>query len=320
MAQGLHKKSLAVAQRVIRAREFAIFLFLLTVLVFLGIQKPQFRELEMQLMVARQFSWIAIIAVGMTMVIITAGIDLSVGSVLALAACCMGKLVEHGTNIWLAVALGLVIGAACGFVNGLNVTKLKIPPFIATLGMMGMARGMTYIITRSTYSILPPQLVNFLGWGWWLGVPVPVWIMAGVAAGGSVFLRHTTTGRYIYAIGGNEEAARLSGIKVDRVKIIVYMLTGFLAGLGGMVLASRSNTAQPTAGLGSELNVIAAVIVGGTSLMGGEGSVLGTVIGAAILGIIPCALLLFWIPAEWQYVAVGTVIIFAVALDQLKKR
>jgi len=218
------------------------------------------------------------------------------------------------------VALGLLIGAGCGLLSGLTITKLKVPPFIATLGMMGIARGMTYIITRSTYSILPSQLVNFLGWGWWLGVPVPVWIMAGVAAGGSVFLRHTTTGRYIYAIGGNEEAAKLSGIRVDRVKIIVYTITGFLAGLGGMVLASRSNTAQPTAGLGSELSVIAAVIVGGTSLMGGEGSVLGTVIGAAILGIIPCALLLFWIPAEWQYVAVGGVIIFAVAMDQLKKR
>ncbi len=320
MVERLRTKPLSILRRVVRAREFGIFLFLLAVFIFLGAQKPRFRELEMQLMVARQFSWIAIIAVGMTMVIITAGIDLSVGSVLALAACSMGKLVEHGTNVWLAVALGLLIGAGCGLLSGLTITKLKVPPFIATLGMMGIARGMTYIITRSTYSILPSQLVNFLGWGWWLGVPVPVWIMAGVAAGGSVFLRHTTTGRYIYAIGGNEEAAKLSGIRVDRVKIIVYTITGFLAGLGGMVLASRSNTAQPTAGLGSELSVIAAVIVGGTSLMGGEGSVLGTVIGAAILGIIPCALLLFWIPAEWQYVAVGGVIIFAVAMDQLKKR
>lgn len=303
-----------------RAKEFWILLFLLSVYIFLFILKPQFRNLDNQLVVVRQFSWIAIIAVGMTMVIITAGIDLSIGSVLALAACSMGKLVEHGMNVWIGVVLGLAIGAACGLLNGLAITKLKIPPFIATLGMMGMARGATFVVTRSTYSILPDALVNSVGRGSLLGVPVPVWIMAAVAVWGAVLLRHTTMGRYIYAIGGNEEAARLSGIRVDRVKIIVYTITGLLAGLGGMVLAARSNTAQPTFGLGSELNVIAAVIVGGTSLMGGEGSVTGTVIGAAILGIIPCALILFFIPADWQYIAVGAVIIIAVALDRLKKR
>jgi ribose transport system permease protein len=232
----------------------------------------------------------------------------------------MGKLVEQGMNVWVGVLVGLAIGGACGLLNGLAITKLKIPPFIATLGMMGMARGATFVVTRSTYSILPDALVNSVGRGSWLGVPVPVWIMAAVAIWGAVLLRHTTMGRYIYAIGGNEEAARLSGIRVDRVKLIVYALTGLLAGLGGMVLAARSNTAQPTFGLGSELNVIAAVIVGGTSLMGGEGSIAGTVIGAAILGIIPCALILFFIPADWQYIAVGAVIIIAVALDRLKKR
>jgi ribose transport system permease protein len=320
MPQELRTTPLSVVQRVMRAKEFWIFLFLLSVYLFLFILKPHFRRLDNQLIVVRQFSWIAIIAVGMTMVIITAGIDLSVGSVLALSACSMGKLVEHGMNVWAAVALGLLIGAACGFLNGLTVTKLKIPPFIATLGMMGMARGATFVVTRSTYSMLPAELVDSVGRGSWLGVPVPVLIMAAVAVAGSILLRHTTMGRYIYAIGGNEEAARLSGIRVDRVKLAVYSITGLLAGLGGMVLAARSNTAQPTFGLGSELNVIAAVIVGGTSLMGGEGSVPGTVIGAAILGIIPCALILFYIPADWQYIAVGAVIIIAVALDQLKKR
>lgn len=320
MPEEIRTKQLSAIARVMRAKEFWILLFLLSVYIFLFILKPQFRNLDNQLVVVRQFSWIAIIAVGMTMVIITAGIDLSIGSVLALAACSMGKLVEHGMNVWIGVILGLAIGAACGLLNGLAITKLKIPPFIATLGMMGMARGATFVVTRSTYSILPDVLVNSVGRGSLLGVPVPVWIMALVAVGGAVLLRHTTMGRYIYAIGGNEEAARLSGIRVDRVKIIVYTITGLLAGLGGMVLAARSNTAQPTFGLGSELNVIAAVIVGGTSLMGGEGSVTGTIIGAAILGIIPCALILFFIPADWQYIAVGAVIIIAVALDRLKKR
>jgi len=363
-------KLLPAIRRVSRAREFAIFLFLLAVYLLLFILKPQFRDPDKQLMVVRQFSWIAITAVGMTMVIITAGIDLSVGSVLALAACSMGKIVELGTMVnmsvgvamaiaigpvcgfllvryrikafwavaagvliggacgflllvypvWAAVGLGLVVGAACGLLNGLAVTKLRIPPFIATLGMMGMARGMTYVITKGWYKNLPQHFVKFLGEGEALRVPVPVWIMAAVAVGGSILLRHTTTGRYIYAIGGNEEAARLSGIKVDRVKLAVYSLTGFLAALAGMIVAARSGSAQPTAGVGSELSVIAAVIVGGTSLMGGEGSVLGTVIGAAILGIIPCGLILFRFPAEWEYVAVGGVIIIAVALDQLKKR
>ncbi len=314
------EKPAFILLRIIHAKEFAIFLFLLAVYIFLMIWKPPFRALDNQLMVVRQFSWIGIIAVGMTMVIITAGIDLSVGSVLALSACAMGKLIEGGMNVWLAVLIGLAIGAGCGFLNGLTITKVKIPPFIATLGMMGMARGATYVVTRARYSILPKELVDLLGWGQFLGIPVPVWIMVSVAACGIVFLRHTTTGRYIYAVGGNEEAARLSGIRVDRVKLTVYSLTGFLAALGGIIIAARSNTAQPDAGLGSELNVIAAVIVGGTSLMGGAGTVLGTVIGAAILGIIPCALILFRLPADWQYVAVGAVIILAVALDQLKKR
>jgi ribose transport system permease protein len=320
MPEELRTRPASVIQRLTRAKEFWIFLFLLSVYIVLLILKPQFRRLDNQLIVVRQFSWIAIIAVGMTMVIITAGIDLSVGSILALSACSMGKLVEHGMNVWAGVILGLVVGSACGLLNGLTITKLKIPPFIATLGMMGMARGVTFVVTRSTYSILPPELVDSVGRGSLQGVPVPVWIMGAVAVCGVILLRHTTMGRYVYAIGGNEEAARLSGIRVDRVKLIVYTITGFLAGLGGMVLAARSNTAQPTFGLGSELSVIAAVIVGGTSLMGGEGSVIGTVIGAAILGIIPCALILFYIPADWQYVAVGAVIIIAVALDQLKKR
>jgi ribose transport system permease protein len=320
MSERSHAKSARAVRRLTRAREFGIFLFLLAVYLLLFVLKPRFRDPEEQLRVACQFSWIAIIAVGMTMVIITAGIDLSVGSVLALAACCMGKLVEFEVNVWLAVAAGLLVGAACGLLNGLAITRLRIPPFIATLGMMGMARGMTYVITKGWYRNLPRNLVKFLGEGEALQIPVPVWIMGAVAIAGSLLVRHTTIGRYIYAIGGNEEAARLSGIKVNRVKLVVYALTGFLAALAGMIVAARSGSAQPSAGVGSELSVIAAVIVGGTSLMGGEGSVLGTVIGAAILGVIPCGLILFGFPPEWELVAVGMVIIVAVALDQLKKR
>jgi len=320
MSELLRTKPSSIVGRITGAREFGIFVFLLAVYVSLLMLKPRFRALESQLLVARQFSSFGIIAVGMTMVIITGGIDLSVGSVLAVASCSMGKLVERGMNVWAAVGVGLAIGAFCGFLNGLTITRLRTPPFIATLGMMGIARGATYLITRATYSILPDEFVDFLGYGWWLGVPVPVWAMAVVAAAGLIFLRHTTTGRFIYAIGGNEEAARLSGIKVERVKLIVYTITGLLAGLGGMVMAARTNTAQPDAGVGDELSVIAAVIVGGTSLMGGEGSVLGTIIGAAILGIIPCALTLFRMPADWKYVAVGAVVIIAVAMERLKKR
>ena len=320
MTQGLNKRLLSTLRRVTRAREFGIFLFLLAIYVVLFILKPPFRQVDQQLVVVRQFAWITIVAVGMTMVIITAGIDLSVGSVLALSACSMGKFVEFGMNIWIAVALGLIVGAVCGFLNGLTITKLRIPPFIATLGMMGMARGATYIVTKRWYKPLPEGFIKFLGEGHFLGMPVPVWIMAAVAIGGSVFLRHTTTGRYIYAIGGNEEAARLSGIKVDRVKIIVYTVTGLLAGVAGMIMSARTWAAQPEFGKGDELRVIAAVIVGGTNLMGGEGSVLGTFIGAAVLGIIPCGLILFRVPADWEFVALGAIIVVAVGLDQLKRR
>jgi ribose transport system permease protein len=308
-------------------REMGILLVLIAMCVALAF-KPGFADVENLLLVARQFSMFATMGVGMTMVILTGGIDLSVGSVLALSGCVAAKCI-----VWLAphadahivmlagILTGLATGLLCGLANGLTVAKLGIPPFIVTLGMMSIARGLVYVITRGWAVHLPKEeAFFFLGQGRICRVPVPVVCMLVIAFLGAVFLARTRLGRNIYAVGGNEEAARLSGINVDKVKTVVYSLCGLLAGFAGVTTASHLSSAQPTSGLTNELDVIAAAIVGGTSLMGGSGTVLGTVIGAAIMGVLRNGLILLGVDANWQLIPLGTVIIAAVVFDQVGQR
>ncbi len=252
----------------------------------------------------------------------TGGIDLSVGSVLALAGLSTGMLLERGVPLPVAMLAGLGVGTLVGLVDGLLITRGGLPPFIATLGTLSIGRGFVYALTKGYPVTVPYDYHEFiwLGQGYIWTIPVPVVMMVMLTLLGTIFLGFTTYGRYIYAVGGNPEAARLAGIPVERVKLLVYVLCSTLAALAGLILVARLVSAQPSAGLGFELPVIAAAIIGGTSLMGGEGTVLGAVLGAAIMGVLENGMVLLGVSTYAQQAVTGTVIILAVALDIWQKR
>lgn len=302
-------------------RETAALLALILLFIVLSIVRSQsFPTKENLGIVARQFSMIATMGVGMTMAIVLAGIDLSVGSVLALAGCISALLMTKGVSVPLSIVAGLVCGAFCGFINGIAIVGVRMPPFIATLGMMSIARGLTYVITGGWPITGLPEPFFFLGQGMIGPVPMPVLVMLFCIIIGHIVMSNTAFGRSIYAIGGNEQAAFLSGIKINKVKISVYTLAGLLSGLAGIVMTSRLSSAQPNSGLGIELDVIAAVIIGGASFAGGEGTIIGTFIGAAFMGILRNGLVLLNVSAFWQQVVIGAVIMGAVAIDFLRTR
>lgn len=292
---------------------------LVALCVILTILTPNFLTFDNLVNVARQISITGIVAVGMTIVIVTSGIDLSVGSVLALAACAAGLLMSRGLPVPVALTAGVGVGALCGLVNGLLITKLRITPFIATLGMMSVARGAALVITGGIpVDTLPESVATIAGN---LGpVPIPVLVMLLVALVGAAILGWTRLGRYAYALGSNEEAVRLSGIAVDRYKIAIYVISGLLAAVAGMVMMARLSSAQPTGGNMMELDAIAAVVIGGASLMGGRGTIFGTIVGVAIIGVLRNGLVLLDVSAFWQQLVIGVVIVLAVALDQVRHK
>jgi len=278
---------------------------------------PYFLTVPNLLNVVRQVSIIAITSFGMTMVILTGGIDLSVGSMLAFAgAISAGMIVNTGLNVYLAILIGLAAGTALGLFNGLAVAKAKLPAFIVTLAMMTVARGFTLIYTNGRPISGFDETFRFLGAGYIGAIPVPVIIMFLLLIVIYILLKKTPLGRYIYAIGGNEKATKLSGINTDKIKIAVYALNGFLAAVSGIILTSRLNSAQPMAGEGYELDAIAAVVLGGTSLSGGSGTVIGTIVGALIIAVLNNGLNLLNVSSFYQLVAKGGVILLAVFLDR----
>jgi ribose transport system permease protein len=306
-------------KRRFKIQSIGILLSLIVLIIIISVSTPHFLTTDNIFSVIRSFSFVAIMAIGEMIVIITAGIDLSVGSILGLTACLSALLIKLGLGSPAAIVIGLAAGLALGFLNGLLITQLKLPPFIVTLGMLSIARGLSYVITRGwPISGFSDQFM-FLGQGKLWVVPFPIIIMIVFVIAGSVFLNKTVWGRQIYAIGGNESATRLSGVKVDRVKVIAYMISGFTAAVAGILLVARLGVSQPTAGMSYELDVIAAAVIGGTSLMGGEGTVLGLVIGAAIMGVLRNGLVLLGVSAFWQQVALGAVIILAVTIDKIRK-
>lgn len=304
----------------IEQKSLIALLFLVVVVSFLN---PNFFTVDNILNILRQTSVNAIIAVGMTLVILTAGIDLSVGSVLALCGAFAASLIALEVPVMVAVPTALLAGAALGGISGIIIAKGKVQAFIATLVTMTLLRGVTMVYTDgrsiSTGFTDTADAFAWFGTGYALGIPVPVWMMVVVFAAAWYLLNHTRFGRYIYAMGGNESAARLSGINVDRVKIGVYAICGLLSALAGIIVTSRLSSAQPTAGMGYELDAIAAVVLGGTSLMGGKGRIMGTLIGALIIGFLNNALNLLDVTSYYQMIAKAAVILLAVLVDNKNK-
>jgi ribose transport system permease protein len=304
---------------VLYGRQFGTLMGLITLSIILWILTPHFLTISNLLNIVQQTTIIAIIAVGMTFVIITAGIDLSVGSVLAFSGVIMASLLQKGAPLSLALLAGLGAGLLCGLLNGLLITAGKLPPFISTLGMMSVARGAALVYTEGRPISGFSETFRQIAVGEVLNIPVPVIVMVAVYLLAHLVLTKTKLGRYTYAIGGNEEATTLSGVNVKLYKTVVYGLCGMLSGLAAIILTARLNSAQPIAGIMYELDAIAATVIGGTSLSGGEGSIFGTLIGALIIGVLRNGLNLLDISSFVQQIVIGTVIIVAVLFDMVLK-
>lgn len=308
--------------RLLRSREAGILLALLIMVALLSVASPEFRTADNLLNNARNLSFIGIVALGQAMVMITGGIDLSSGSVWGVTAVTTAALMAQGWPTSLAVGAGLGLAALFGLFNGLCVTKLRMPPFVPTLATMSIARALALVITRGkSINDFRPEGDPFfgLGGGDTFELPNPFLLFLALSAVAWVVLERTVFGRQLYAVGGNERAGRLSGLEVDRLKIAVYVISAVTAGIAGIIEVSYLSSAIANQGLGKELSVIAAAVIGGTALTGGEGSVLGVLIGTVVLEVLRNGLVLLGTDAYWQGIFVGAVIILAVFIDQLRK-
>jgi len=297
--------------------EFGVIWALIVIVIAISILTPNFLNTENLINLLRQVSINAILAIGMTYVILTKGIDLSVGSILAFSGIIAASFVTSGeNNLFLAILLGLGSGLLLGFINGFVIAKFKVTPFIVTLGMMAVARGLAFIYSDGRPVSNLSEGFLLIGGGEFLSIPISIWITAVVFIIFSLVLYQTRFGRYVYAIGGSENAARISGIRVERSLIWVYSIMGLLAGLAGVILSSRVSAGLPQAGTAYELDAIAAVVIGGTSLNGGKGRLWGTIIGVLIIGVINNGLDLLGVSSYWQQVVKGSIIVLAVMLDR----
>jgi len=298
---------------------YGIYIAFAVLIIVMAILSPVFLKPTNLLNILRQTSINGIIAIGMTLVILTGGIDLSVGSILALSAVIATSFAHPGEhNIIVPLAAGLFVGLACGFVNGIIIAWNKIAPFIVTLAMMTIARGLALVYTNGRPVIDLSDTYNKIGSSYVIGVPFPVVIFILIILIGLFILKFTKFGRHIYATGGNEMAAKISGVNTKGVIIWVYSIAGLLSGLAGIVLSARVMSASPATGQGYELDAIAAVVIGGTKLTGGVGSIAGTIIGALIIGVMNNGLDLLNISSYWQLFAKGVIILLAVILDKKK--
>lgn len=313
------------------------FVALLLVLVYFSIMAPNFLSAANAVIVSKHVALNAFLAIGMTFVIITGGIDLSVGSIVGLCAMVAGWLVLNGVdlgvgysiwfNTWEIVGITLLVGVGVGLANGILITRLNVAPFIATLGTLYIARGAALLSSdgRTFPNLSGTEEMGtasfpMIGTGTLLGLPVMIWLLVVVALGAHYISRRTPLGRHIYAVGGNERGAALSGVKVNRVKLFVYMFSGLCAGLVGIIIASQLQAAHPATGETFELNAIAAAVLGGTSMSGGRGRVFGTIIGAFVIGILSDGLIMMGVSSFWQTVIKGVVIVLAVVIDQAQSR
>jgi ribose transport system permease protein len=306
---------------ILQSRVFLAFIGLFLLSLVLAVTSTHFFTASNILNVLRQISVVAIVAVGMTYVIISGGIDLSVGSVLALTAVLSAVLMKQGVNMILAIFAGLLLGAFIGFINSQLITsRIGMPPFIATLATMGIARGLTMVVTGGVPIFGLPDSFGFFGGGYLLLIPVPIIIMLVIFAITHIHLTYMVGGVQLFAVGGNPEAARLSGINVNRVKTTAYIVSGITAAIAGVILASRLTSIEPLAGTGYELTAIAATVIGGASLFGGEGSLIGTLLGAMIMGVLSNGLNLLNVSTYWQQVVIGGAIAITVAIGTFRKK
>lgn len=333
IARSRRKRSMSLKMMLLRLR--TVIALVVIVVIFTSLSNT-FLTFENILIMTVHVSINAFLAIGMTFVIISGGIDLSVGSIMGLAGMIVGAFIDVGIPIhlfgvvlyfhtWFLILLGIAIGAIIGFVNGLVITRLKVAPFIATLGMLYIGRGFALLSNNgSTFPFLngQPGLGNtgfpWLGGGTILGIPVPIWLLVLLALVAAFVARRTPFGRHVFAVGGNERAAALSGVRVQSIRLMVYVISGGLAALSGLVVTSQLVAAQPATGTSYELNAIAAAVLGGTSLMGGRGSIGGTIIGAFVIGVLADGLVMLGVSDFWQMVIKGLVIIIAVAIDQVQ--
>jgi ribose transport system permease protein len=310
---------------------FQSLIALVLMVVALSLSTSSFLTVDNGLNVLRQISINLCLSIGMTLVILSGGIDLSVGSMLALSGAVAAGLLKNGLGlpgtdsllrftVFGAVMAGLVLGLVLGWFNGFVITRFKLPPFVATLGMLSIARGLTMLWTGGFPVTGLGDTFGYIGTGHFLGVPVPVWISALLTLLFFGISRRTRFGRHLFAVGGNERAALLSGLNVTRIKLLVYTLAGGLSGVAGLLVTARLDSATPNAGLSYELDSIAAVVIGGTSLSGGRGSILGTALGCLIIGVLNNGLVLLGVSPFWQQVIKGSVILVAVALDKMNSK
>ena len=337
MGQTIAKSGAGTGSLGLNLMKLRTFIALFAVLRFFSFAAPNFLSAANMILMSKHVALNAFLAMGMTFVIVTGGIDLSVGSIVGLCAMVAGGLILHGLdlgigytvyfNLYEILLITLGVGVLIGAINGVLITRLNVAPFIATLGTLYMARGFALLSSDgSTF----PNLVgsekygttgyNFLGAGRWLGLPVVIWILIAVALAAAYLARFTPLGRHIFAVGGNERAAALSGIRVDRVKMFVYMFSGFCAAIVGLVVSSELMAAHPATGESFELNAIAAAVLGGTSMSGGRGTIGGTIVGAFVIGILSDGLVMMGVSSFWQMVIKGLVIIVAVVVDQAQRR
>jgi len=307
--------------------ESGVFAALMVMCIIMSIASPYFLKTVNIFNIMRNMSTIGIMAIGMTMIIVTGGIDLSVGSQMAVAGMIMARMLQNGFPIVPSLIIGFGMGLLTGFFNGFMISRLKVTPFIVTLGMLSIARGMTVFFATGTKGVgvasnitVKDPFVNFVGGGYIGPIPFPVIIMFVLVFIFSYFLKNTVLGRQIYAIGSNEEAARLTGVNVDRVKVLTYTFMGFLCALSGIISAGLLSTAATNIGTGTELDVVAAVVIGGASLSGGRGSIAGSIIGAAIMAVLRNSFVLLKMPGYMQTISIGAIIILAVTIDTLRQR
>jgi ribose/xylose/arabinose/galactoside ABC-type transport system permease subunit len=309
-----------ILSALLTSKESAIFIALVIIMAVVGVYEPRFVSGSNLYLISRQISFVAIVALGELFVILTGGIDLSTGSIMGLAGMAAAFAMKSGVPPALAVLLGIGVGAVMGAVNGALVAYVKIAPFIVTLGMMSFASGLVLGFTQGWPITEIPRSFLPVAQGSFLSLPVPVWIALALALVAHVVLTYTAFGRRTYAMGGNEQATFLSGIDVNRLKFFIYVISSALAAVVGIILVARFNSAQADTGKGWEMDAIAATVIGGTSLAGGSGSVVGLLIGACIMGVLRNGLVLMRVSSYWQTAILGVIIVLAAVLDRFKYR